>query len=121
MDEDIKKLKEACFRVAQGTLWDMKPVSLEVIQQHADRLFEEAKIQYEIIEGLGGSIPLVTRAVCYIEQAHAIPPIKNDVRWFRDTLRAVLEVACPNTGLQGEAREFLIDMLKGISTFIKVS
>ena len=118
MEKELDKLKAACFKVAQTTHWDMKPVDVDLIQDFSNKLYHEAIAQYELIKGLGGSIPLVTRAVSYIEQAHAIPPIKNDIEWFSQSLRVLLEVTCPNAGLNGEARKFLLDMLNGISSFI---
>ena len=118
MSEKIEELKKACFAVAKTALWETRPVDVDIIQEYADRLFKEAQNQYELIEGLGGSIEIVTRAVYYIEQAHTIPPIKDDINWFSNTLRTLLEVACPNAGLDGKAREFLKDMINGISGFI---
>ncbi|MEJ1385795.1 MAG: hypothetical protein RPV21_15710 [Candidatus Sedimenticola sp. (ex Thyasira tokunagai)] len=118
MDKDKAKLKEACYLVARTTMWDRKPVDTDDIESHAEKLFKEALLQYDLVSELGGSIPMVTRAVHYLEQAHAIPPMKNDIYWFSDALRTLLEVACPNSGLKGQAREFLLDMENGISSFI---
>ena len=121
-NKKLDRLREVCYSIALRTLWDTKTVGVGVIQDHADDLFEEACDQYEIIKNLeGGSIDLVIRAANYLYQVHAIPPKRNDIGWFRDSLRAVLEVACPNfIALEGDARKFLVDMLKGISTVIQL-
>ena len=118
LEKELEKLKAACFKLAQTTHWDMKPVDVDLIQDFSNKLYDEALEQYELVKGLGASIPLVTRAIFYIEQAHAIPPIKDDIQWFSQSLRVLLEVSCPNAGLDGEAKEYLLDMIKGISSFI---
>ena len=114
-DDELNDLRSACLEVAKTTFWDRKPIDSELITQHADQLFKEAIIQYEIVDTLGGSMPLITRAVHYMNNVHAIPPLKDDVRWFTDTLRALLELSCPNTGVDDISKLFLNDLQKGIS------
>ena len=63
---------------------------------------------------MGVDIPLVTRAVNYLEQAHAIPPMGEDTEWFSNMLYAVIEIARPHSSLSGEGRLFLRDMLHGV-------
>ena len=38
----------------------------------------------------------------------------NDTEWFGEMLRALIEVARPNSGLDDQGKEFLNDMLDGI-------
>jgi hypothetical protein len=64
---------------------------------------------------LGIDVPVMTRAVAYLTQAHATPPFGDHTEWFGYMLDAVLEVARPNSGLDGQAREFLKDMRDGIA------
>ena len=118
MDKEQEKLKEACFLVARTTMWERKPVDTSSIQAHADRLFKEAMMEYDLVSELGGTIPMTTRAVHYINQAQAMPPIGENVLWFSTVFGVLLEVAFPNSGLKGQAREFLLDMQNGISGFI---
>lgn len=99
-------------------MWGRKPIDMDVIHSHANKLFEEALFQYNLVAELGGSISLVIRAVHYLGQVHAIPPMKDDIDWFSDSLRILLEIAVPNSDVQGQAREFLLDMQGGISSFI---
>lgn len=119
MGERQKELYEACFSVAQATHWQSRPISADAIQKYAGELYKEALIQVESAESLGGSIEVVTRAVRYIEQAHAIPPVGNDVSWFSTVLQTLMEVVYPNTQLKGQAAEFLFDMENGILSVFK--
>jgi hypothetical protein len=114
-----QRLYEACFAVARTNHWKSRPVDLALIQQYAEKLFKEAKTQVESAESLGGSIEVVIRAVRYIEQAHAIPPLEDNVAWFADTLQTLMEIVYPNTEVHGEAAEFLVDMQGGISSFMR--
>src|SRR5262245_1160403 len=111
MLEDTTDLDAACFELARATKWAQRPVDADDIRRHAARLSGIARDQ--ICEPLGRDVALLTRAVHYLLNAHAIPPMGDDTHWFSDMLSAVLEIARPNTGQDGKGREFLNDMLEG--------
>ena len=118
MDDLDNELRKVCFQVARTVFWDRKPIDTEKIQDYANAIYKKAVFECESIENLGCTTSTIIRAVHYINQAHAMPPIKDDIQWFSNTLRALIEVACPNAGLEGEAREFLVDMNRGIASFL---
>lgn len=113
----LQRLNEVCMELARTTMWARKPVDVDNIHDLATRYTEIAMQQVKHGSELGIDIPLVTRAVCYLHQAHAIPPMATDEEWFDNMLQAVLELARPNSGLTGEGRQFLRDLLFGIGTF----
>ena len=106
------ELRQACFDVARTTKWSRKPVDSAEITVLADKLYEIAKGQ--VSPEIEIDLPLITRAVRYLGQVHASPPMDDDTGWFYDMLRVVLEIARPNTGVEEENKEFLRDMLQGI-------
>lgn len=106
------ELQQACFDIARTTKWALKPVDATEITAVADKLYDIAKGQ--VSPELGIDILLITRAVRYLGQVHAIPPMDADTSWFLDMLRVVLEIARPNTGVEQANKEFLRDMLQGI-------
>jgi hypothetical protein len=116
--DESAKLYQACFEMARTTKWSRKPTDTDEIAALAKSFSEIAKERAEYGTELGIDIPLVTRAVCYLGQAHATPPLGDDTQWFSYMLDAVLEIARPNSALNGEGRAFLRDMLHGIGTFI---
>jgi len=118
MNQEEKLLRQACYEVARTTKWDTKPIDTQKINDHCERLFEIAKERATYGQELGITIPLVTRAIIYLNQAHALPPMRDNTEWFSNMLDALLEVACPNSQLEGEARKFLKDLINGISSFI---
>jgi hypothetical protein len=118
MEEELQKLKSVCFELARSTIWEQKPIDVDIITNHADRLYEIAIEQANTREILGATIPIVTRAVDYLRQAHAIPPLKEDLTWFQEMLNAVLEIACPNSEITGEGRQFLYDLLESIKEVV---
>ena len=65
-----EELKQACFEIALTTEWARKPVDAAEIQAVADKLYEIAKQQ--VSPELDIDIPLITRAVRYLGQVHAI-------------------------------------------------
>jgi hypothetical protein len=108
-----KELANACFDLARATKWVQKPIDTADLRAFAGKLVAIAE-RY-VSEPLEIDIPLITRAVRYLGQIHAIPPMEEDTRWFSDMLQAVLEVARPNHLVDGNARRFLKDMLDGIN------
>jgi hypothetical protein len=109
---ETKELQNACFNVARNTKWAQKPIDAAEITAVAEKLFEIAKQQ--VFPGLEIDIPLITRAVRYLGQVHAIPPMGDNIVWFSEMLRAVLEIARPNIGVNEENKAFLHDMREGI-------
>jgi hypothetical protein len=96
-------LADACFELARVSKWSN------------DNPAADAEIGVHDDDTLGIDVPVVTRAVAYLTQAHAIPPMGDHTEWLGYMLDALLEVARPNSGLDGRAREFLNDMLEGIA------
>jgi hypothetical protein len=107
-----EELKSACFEVARITKWARKPVDAADITALGNRFYKIAKEQ--ISPELEIDLPVITRAVRYLGQVHAMPPMDDNTGWFYDMLRVVLEIARPNTGVNEENKEFLRDMLQGI-------
>jgi len=78
--KEIEKLKLACFRLAKDTLWRRGPFDADLITTHADNLFKIAFKHIELYPGM--SIEIIIRAIDYLRQVHAIPPMENDTIWF---------------------------------------
>src|SRR5258707_5983644 len=108
------ELEAACFELARTTKWARKPVDSDEICALAARFTEIAKSHILYGEELCIDAPVITRAIRYLTQAHAIPPMDDDTRWFSDMLAALIEVARPNAGLDERGQAFLKDMLEGI-------
>jgi hypothetical protein len=113
---DLKDLKAACFDAALNAKWELKPQPVEDIQALADRFYEIAETRAKEIHEVNEDSQIVNRAVWYLAQVHAIPPMRDDVRWFHEMLEALLELALPNTYVAvGKPQAFLQDLLKGIT------
>jgi len=109
-------LADACFELARVLKWSKDhPVPEVEIGALAENLNAIAMDRIHDRDTLGIDVPVVTRAIVYLTQAHAIPPMGDHTEWFGYMLDAVLEVARPNSGLHGQAREFLKDMRDGIA------
>jgi hypothetical protein len=115
MNESLA-LADACFELARVLKWSKdSAVPEREIGGLAEKLNAIAMERVHDRDTLGRDVPVVTRAVVYLTQAHAIPPMGDHTEWFGYMLDAVLEVARPNSGLEGQAREFLNDMRDGIA------
>jgi hypothetical protein len=111
--QDTSEIEESCFELARTTKWVQKPIDAEEIKAQAGRFSEIAK--EKVYEPLGINPALVARAVRYLAQAHGMP-MGEDTQWFEHMLRAVLEVARPNSSLDERGQEFLKDMMDGIAS-----
>ena len=109
---ETEELQNACFGVARTTKWSRKPIDAVEITAVAAKFFEIAKQQVSPEPEI--DIPLITRAVRYLGQVHAMPPMDDNTVWFSEMLRAVLEIARPNTGVEEENKAFLRDVRQGI-------
>jgi hypothetical protein len=101
----------ACLELARVAKWSRKPIDTSEITVLAERLTEIAK--EKVCDGLSIDLPLIERAVTYITQAHGMP-MGDDTEWFEHMLRALLEVARPNSGLEVSGKAFLLDLEEGI-------
>jgi hypothetical protein len=115
----IAKLERACFEIARTTKWVRQPIDSDEIVSLAAQFSEIAKDRIFYGEGLQIDAPLVTRAVQYLGQAHASPPMGDDTQWFRNMLDVLLEIERPNSGLDRDGQAFLNDMLAGIHSFTR--
>ena len=113
MAQGEAEVDQACFDLAITTMVERGGADRQQVRAHADQLAVIAKSY--ISDELGINLLLIARAVRYLDQVHAIPPMGNDTRWFTDMLTAVLELARPNSGaVEGDALKFLQDVQEGI-------
>lgn len=109
-------LATECLYLARTAKWAQKPIDASEIMALAERFTEIAKS--ELNDDLEIDEALVTRAVRYIAEAHGTP-MGDDTDWFRHMLRALLEVARPNTGLDAKGKVFLLDLIEGAVQSLK--
>jgi hypothetical protein len=104
---------DACLGIALSIFVVKEPADSEQVRAYAQEL---AQIAREMVsEDLGRDAALVARAVHYIDQVHAIPPMRGSTDWFWQILSVLLEVARPNAGgVEGEAVKFLDDLRVGL-------
>lgn len=114
---DERALLTACREVSRSTLWQtLKPMTIDdvidsgQIERTVHAYFEEAKRHAAWVEEQGLDPNLVTRAVLYLAHEHAIPPMKDDVHWFRDALDVLVRLICPNSVPTREAALFMDDL-----------
>ncbi|MCL5772341.1 MAG: hypothetical protein M1479_08730 [Actinobacteria bacterium] len=118
---DSDALFKACKEVAGQTLWQTPNpqdisdiIDSDQINKAIKGYFEEALHYVEFIVGQNRDPNLITRAILYLSQAHAIPPMKDDLTWFHYSLDVLIELACPNTIHPKETSQFLYDIEEGI-------
>lgn len=114
MPLDNDALLAACFEVARAIRWKDNPVD-EVLAKAAIELYFDTAIQYEeYLVGRDRDPNIIVRAVHYIACKHAIPPMEGDVEAFASMLEALIELACPNTGVDDDQEQFFKDIEEGI-------
>lgn len=110
------ELERACLDLALAIKIVKEPISSDDAHGLAERFVAIAQVQ--VCAPLNIDRPLVTRAVRYLTQVHAIATMGDDTQWFSNMLSAVLEIARPNTGIDEDNKEFLRDMTEGINSLM---
>ncbi len=119
-----ESIREACFDLAVSLMWERDNITIADIETNLAELqvitetfYNIAIFNLENIESLEGKPEILIRAIKYIENIHSIPPLRNNFEWFDYTLRAVIEIACPNNRLSRNNLEFLADIENGIADY----
>jgi hypothetical protein len=105
-------IQEACFDLARTIRWARKPIDAEEIDALAKQYAGVAMGMLSPSSEIDPS--LIARAIRYLDHVHGMP-MAGDVAWFEHTLGTLIEVARPNTVLNGASKPFLLDMLEGIT------
>ena len=109
------ELYRACMEVAEETLWDhQNPPSHDRIKGLADKFFQYAEQLSEVGEDLAPGENPIVHAVRYLAYTHAIPPMGEDTRWFRESLEVLMELCCPNTIHTSDSVKFFNLLEQGI-------
>ena len=114
LDED--ELHDACRDLARVVLAAGQPqVSNDILETLAARFEREAADFAPMVARAGRDPNLLTRAMAYIIDAHALPLMGTDMEWFRQTLACLVELAVPGIALSERGGAFLRDLQEGIT------
>jgi hypothetical protein len=108
-------LNDACLTLAKQVLTTKNGVSNDIVETLAAKFQDEALRHSDFIIGQDRDPNLLTRAIYYLTDAHAIPPMGSDIGWFQQMLTCLVDLAVPNAGLTDKGAEFLKDLQVGIA------
>jgi hypothetical protein len=112
---DEQALQDACLDLARVVLAaGHSQVSNDILETLADRFHREVADFAPGIARAGRDPNLLTRAVHYIIDAHALPLMGTDLEWFRQALVCLVELAVPGIALSDKGGAFLRDVQLGI-------
>ena len=112
---DEQGLQDACQELARVVVAAGQPqVSNDILETQADRFFREVVDFAPGIARAGRDPNLLTRAVHYLNDAHALPLMGTDMEWFRQALVCLVELAVPGIALSEQGGAFLRDVQLGI-------
>ncbi|KFC75778.1 hypothetical protein [Massilia sp. LC238] len=112
---DEQSLQDACQELARVVLAAGQPqVSNDILETLADRFFREVVDFAPGVARAGRDPNLLTRAVHYLNDAHALPLMGTDMEWFRQALVCLVELAVPGIALSEQGGAFLRDVQLGI-------
>jgi len=113
---DRDALQRACYSIARETMWTREPVDVDRIQAISDSFFKHALDLEKFVADMGRDPNIIVRCAEYLARVHAIPPMRDDTRWFIDMFDALMEVAVPNSGGTRDSERFFQDLEEGIAT-----
>lgn len=112
---DEEALRDACHDMARVVLAAGQPqVSNDILETLADRFYREVVDFAPGIARAGRDPNLLTRAVHYLNDAHALPLMGTDMEWFRQALVCLVELAVPGIALSDKGGAFLRDVQLGV-------
>ncbi|MDK6075961.1 hypothetical protein [Massilia varians] len=112
---DEQELQDACRDLARVVLAAGQPqVSNDILETLADRFQREVADFAPGVARAGRDPNLLTRAVYYLIDAHALPLMGTDMEWFRQTLVSLVELAVPSIALSDKGGAFLRDVQFGV-------
>jgi hypothetical protein len=116
----VTGLREACDELAHIVLATSGPhVSRDIRETLADRFEREAADFALLVANAGRDTALLTRAVYYLIDAHALPLMGTDTEWFRQALACLVELAAPGIALSTRGAAFLHDVEMGIDQSVQ--
>jgi hypothetical protein len=115
-----EELLAACREIAVHTMWNEEtPRSLDDIitveerEAVAEAYYHEALHQLELVRHYPEDPWVVLRAVRYL-QGHAMPPIRDNIAWFRESLSTLLLIVCPFAATSPAGEPFFADLRRGM-------
>lgn len=112
-------LNDACLRLAKRVLWTGNETSTDIAETLAIKFEEVALFHVDFIERQQRDPNILTRAINYLAEAHAIPAMGTDLRWLREMLACLVELAVPDSILTVQGSEFLKDIQTGVTQSIE--
>ncbi len=86
------------------------------IKAVVDAYYESAKQEVWFLSEAKEDPNLVLLAVDYLSKFHAIPPMRDDRRWFSEALHTLIVLARPSiTGAEPSDHPFLNEILQGLA------
>ena len=124
MTIEVTGLREACDELAHIVLAASgqgggNSVSRDIRETLADRFEREAADFALLVANAGRDTALLTRAVYYLIDAHALPLMGTDTEWFRQALACLVELAAPGIALSTRGAAFLHDVEMGIDQSVQ--
>lgn len=115
MKTDRQLLERACFDLVRSIRWKDGPIEKVVAQAMVPGYVEIALHHEDFLVGQGRDPNIIVRAVRYLAHVHAIPPHEGNMEWFKSAMDILIELACPNTGVESDQEPFFQDLLQGIN------
>lgn len=107
-------IENACLEVARTNMWDNKPVDTDPMISFQRQMSKVGAEALEHFASLGATEQDISDAIHYIAQVFALPPIRDNLDWFKEVLFTILEIAFPNGGVSDEAARFAAKLIVGL-------
>lgn len=103
----------ACLRFLRVVLWRQGAASNDLVDSLAAELTSVAEEHAEWAIEQRGDWEIVSRAIDYMAMKHDGP--WQGKTWFENTLRVLMELAVPNSGIDESGAAFLTDIQRGVN------
>lgn len=122
MENDQNPLLKACFELCAATMWEPDRLTAEQVQSHMEELDEMTNAYYEMahsiisqLHGLPEPEQVMVSLVIYLKDSHAIPPLRGNIDWFKNSLLTLTELVNPQNAIRKSNLVFITHLQAGLA------
>ena len=107
-------LRIACTELARSMRTGQSTIDNVISDAMVDRYMKAAQEYEDFVVGQERDPNLLVHIVRYMAAVHAIPPVEGSLNWFHNVFHVLLELACPNAGVDAMQEPFFREVQLGI-------
>lgn len=115
MELNRTELELACLELARRCRVRQTAVDDVLARSMVEGYVRSVEHHAQFLREAGRDPNFLVRAVRYLAQTQAIPPLEGNLEWFASAVDTLVELACPNGSVDREQIPFFAELMHGIA------